>query len=108
MVYSGTGSEEWVKYYTEGCSQYCSKWQCSLAACVPAEDMVLGIDGSAAAGSITTIGNDVKSMKLGGVMVWYASLIDRATGKPGLLYGNMDASNNKLEAWAMALRIMQS
>lgn len=107
MVYSGTGAEEWTKYYTEGCSTYCSKWQCSLAACVPVKDMVLGIDGSAASGSITQVGNDVKAKGLGGVMVWYASLIDRATGKPGLLYGNMDASTNKLDTWTTALHAMQ-
>merc|ERR1719247_919336 len=72
MIYSGTGSEEWTKYYTDGCSKYCSQWQCSLAACVPASDMVLGIDGSVAAGSITTIARDVVSKGLGGVMVWEA------------------------------------
>jgi len=107
MVYSDSGSEEWTKYYTEGCSAYCSKYQCSVAACVPVGDMVLGINGDAAAASITSIGNDVKSEGLGGVMVWYASLIDSATGKPGLLYGNMDASTNKLTAWATALQAMQ-
>jgi hypothetical protein len=107
MVYSGTGSEEWTKYYTNGCSDYCSKWQCTLAACVPMKDMVLGIDGSADAGSITSMGKDVATKQMGGIMVWYASLLDHATGKPGLLYGNMDASTNKLAAWASALKAMQ-
>ena len=74
---------------------------------VPTKDMVLGIDGSAAAGSIATIASDVKAKQLGGVMVWYASLLDRATGKPGLLYGNMDASNSKLGAWEAAVKAMQ-
>jgi hypothetical protein len=107
MVYSGTGSEEWVKYYTHGCDQYCTQWQCSLPACVPEKDMVLGLDGSAAAGSIVQISKDVKAQGLGGVMVWYASLLDAATGKPGLVYGSMDASLNKLPAWAEGLAAMQ-
>jgi GH18 family chitinase len=106
MVYSGTGSEQWTQYYTDGCSQHCSQWNCPLAACVPKQDMVLGIDGSAAAGSITTIANDVKSKDLGGVMVWEASALDSATGKRGLVYGPMDSSITKLDAWASALKIM--
>ena len=69
--------------------------------------MVLGAGGSSAAGTIATLGSDVKSKGLGGVMVWYASLLDTATGKPGLQYGNMDASINKLDAWAQALQAMQ-
>lgn len=108
MVYSGTGSEEWTKYYTDGCSKYCSQWHCSLAACVPKEDMVLGIDGSAAAGSINTIARDVKSKGLGGVMVWESSALDSATGKRGLVYGQMDSSIAKLEAWTTALKTMTS
>jgi len=108
MVYSGTGSEEWTKYYTDGCSKYCSEWSCTLAACVPKDNMVLGIDGSAAAGSITTIANDVMSQGLGGVMVWESSALDPATGKPGLVYGPMDSSIAKLDAWTTALKTMTS
>jgi len=108
MIYSGTGSEEWTKYYTDGCSKYCSKWSCTLAACVPNADMVLGIDGSAAAGSITSIASDVKSKGLGGVMVWESSALDSATGKRGLVYGPMDSSIAKLDAWTSALKTMTS
>ena len=108
MIYSGTGSEEWVQYYTQGCSKHCTQWNCPLAACVPSADMVLGIDGSAAAGPIASISSDVKSMGLGGVMVWYASLLDPATGKNGLVYGSMDASINKLGAWEEGMRVMQA
>lgn len=108
MIYSGTGSEQWTKYYTDGCSQYCTQWNCNLAACVPKGDMVLGIDGSAAAGSITQIASDVKSQGLGGVMVWETSALDAATGKRGLVYGPMDASITKLGAWSTALKTMTS
>uniref|UniRef100_A0A7S2H6Z9 GH18 domain-containing protein n=1 Tax=Haptolina brevifila TaxID=156173 RepID=A0A7S2H6Z9_9EUKA len=107
MVYSGTGAEEWVKYYTEGCSAYCSQFQCSLPACVPPKDMVLGIDGSATSGEILTVSKDVKAKGYGGVMVWYASVLDSATGKSGLQYGNMDASLSKLPAWSAGLQAMQ-
>merc|ERR1719203_2499505 len=106
MVYSGTGSEQWTKYYTDGCSKYCSQWNCPVAACVPKQDMVLGIDGSAASGSITSIANDVKAQGLGGVMVWESSALDAATGKRGLVYGQMDSSISKLDAWTDALKIM--
>ena len=108
MVYSSTGSEEWTKYYTGGCTDFCSQWNCPLPACVPASDMVLGIEGSAAAGEIVKICDDVKAKKFGGVMVWYVSLLDAATGAIGLEYGNMDASHNKYDAWAQALQLMQS
>ena len=107
MVYSSTGSEEWTKYYTGGCTDFCSQWNCPLPACVPASDMVLGIEGSAAAGEIVKICDDVKAKKFGGVMVWYASVKDKATGKGALLYGNMDSSNLALSAWATGLKAMQ-
>jgi len=108
MIYSGTGSEEWTQYYINGCSKYCSQWSCTLAACVPKKDMVLGIDGSAAAGSIQTIASDVSSKGLGGVMVWESSALDAATGKRGLVYGQMDSSITKLDAWTNALKTMTS
>lgn len=108
MVYSGTGAEQWLKYYTHGCDQFCSQWQCNLAACVPKSDMVLGAAGFASQGTIAKLGSDVVSMGLGGFMVWYASVIDSATGKAGLQYGNMDASINSYSAWEAALKKMQA
>jgi len=107
MVYSGTGSEEWTQYYTDGCTQHCSAYFCPLAACVPMADMVLGASGAESSGTINTLGNDVKTKQMGGVMVWYASVLDSATGSSGLEYGNMDASHTKLDAWAEALQAMQ-
>lgn len=70
--------------------------------------MVLGIDGSAAAGSIATIANDVKAKGLGGIMVWESSAIDAATKERGLVYGPMDSSIAKLDAWTSALKTMTS
>ena len=69
--------------------------------------MVMGIEGSATAGEVMTLSSDVKSHGWGGVMVWYASLLDSATGTAGLQYGNMDASHQKLPAWASGLKAMQ-
>jgi hypothetical protein len=37
----------------------------------------------------------------------YASLLDPATGKSGLVYGNMDASTAKEAAWEAGLKAMQ-
>jgi len=108
MIYSGTGSEEWVDYYTQGCSKHCTQWNCPLAACVPKANMVLGIDGSAAAGEVTKIASDVVAQGLGGVMVWEASAMDAATGKRALIYGPMDSTILKLDAWATALKTMES
>lgn len=106
MVYSGTGAEGYLDNYVNGCN-HCSQWFCPVAACVPHGDMVLGASGAESAGTISTLANDVNSKGLGGVMVWYASALDPATGSPGLVYGNMDASAAKLDAWASALQTMQ-
>jgi len=107
MVYSGTGSEQWTQYYTDGCSAHCSQSYCPLPACVARKDMVLGIEGSAASGEVLKISSDVKTNGFGGVMIWYASLLDPATGKSGLVYGNMDASTAKEAAWEAGLKAMQ-
>jgi len=43
-------------------------------------------------------------------MVWYSSVIDKATGKPGNQYGggSMDSSNKATKAdWEKALATMQ-
>ncbi len=37
------------------------------------------------AGTIAKLANDVIGNKLGGFMVWYASVLDGATGKPALV-----------------------
>ena len=101
-------SVQWVKYYTTGCSAYCHVSYCPLAACVPKSRMVLGINGDAVAADILANAKDVNSMGLGGFMVWEASVLDAKTGARAVVYGTMDASIAKLDAWATALKQMQS
>jgi len=107
MIYSGTDSEKYLEAYEDGCTKHCTQWYCPLAACVPASDMVLGASGVADAPTIVKLGSDVKTNGLGGFMVWYASLLDAATGKTALKYGAGDASVSHLDAWATALQAMQ-
>merc|ERR1712048_1395194 len=77
---------------------------------VPSQYVMLGAGGQSAAGTIETLAKAARDQDLGGIMVWYASVIDSATGKPGNQYagGNMDASNQSVAptAWADALDIM--
>ncbi len=110
MIYSGTGAENYLDNYENGCAAaHCSQWYCPLAACVPARDMVLGAGGSATAATISTLASDVNAKGLGGIMVWYASLIDVATGTAALQYGNDgDASKDALDAWRLALQTMRN
>lgn len=109
MLYSGTEAVKWLEYYVEGCSKHCSKYYCPLAACVPSSDMVLGAGGDASAATIEALAGDVNTMGLGGVMVWYASLLDSSTGEVAIQYGNDgDASKEKLDAWEQALKTMHA
>ena len=109
MIYSGVGAETYLDNYEHGCDKHCSQWYCPLAACVPAANMVLGAGGASSATTIATLADDVVSKGLGGIMVWYASLIDKATGKAALQYGSDgDASGGALDAWAKALKRMQA
>jgi len=102
MVYSGTGAEQFLDNYVHGCD-HCTVWYCAIDACVPTSDMVLGASGAESASTISTLAQDVNSQGLGGIMVWYASLLDPSTGSGGLMYGNMDASTQGLDAWRSAL-----
>ena len=72
---------------------------------------MLGAGGQASAGTITTLAKAAHDQNLGGIMVWYASVIDSATGKVGNQYsgGSMDASIQDAAtkaAWKQALAIM--
>ena len=108
MIYSGVGAETYLDNYEKGCSEHCSQWYCPLAACVPAANMVLGAGGGSDAATIAKLAADVNAKGLGGLMVWYASLIDEATGAPALQYGSDgDASRDRLGAWAEALQAMR-
>merc|ERR1712050_679419 len=79
---------------------------------VPSQYVMLGAGGQASAGTIETLAKAAHDQNLGGIMVWYASIIDSATGKVGNQYsgGSMDASIQSATTkatWAKALDIMR-
>jgi len=109
MVYYGDGAKNYVDNYANGCTKHCTQWWCPLAACVPTDQIVLGASGGTPTATISLLVNDVLNGNLGGIMVWYASVLDKATGDPAVIYGPaMDASNAMnaayQHAWANALQ----
>jgi hypothetical protein len=108
MVYEGTGSLQYVKDYTKGKEQWSGF---PIKVDVPPSKVILGAGGQSAAGTIETLAKAAHDQNLRGIMVWYASVIDSATGKPGNQYsgGSMDASIQSAATqaeWAKALDIM--
>jgi len=108
MVYQGTGSLQYVKGYVNGTKQ----WQgFPIHVDVPSQQVMLGAGGQASAATITQLAQAAHDQDLGGIMVWYASVLDAATGKNGNQYsgGSMDASiqsDATKATWAKALDIM--
>jgi hypothetical protein len=107
MVYSGTGSLGYKKNYAHGSSQWSGF---PIHVDVPATSIVMGAGGDAVAGDLdkfvaATKGDD----GIRGIMVWYASVLDKATGKAAIQYahGSPDASNKATTGiWAPALKQM--
>ena len=111
MRYADTNAETYLSVYTQGClPSHCGTRPggfCPVNACVPRANMLVGLEGNAGDGSIFKVQRNVVQGGLGGIMVWQASVRDRATGKPALVYGTGDASIRKSSAWASALQNMQ-
>merc|ERR1719473_550480 len=108
MVNQGTGSLQYVKDYTQGSHQWSGF---PIHVDVPPQYVMLGAGGQSGAGTITSLAQAAHDQKLGGIMVWYASVIDNATGKVGNQYsgGAMDASIQSAATkatWKKALDIM--
>merc|ERR1712087_703031 len=109
MVYEGTGSLQYVKGYVNGTKQWSGF---PIHVDVPPQKVILGAGGQSSAGTIEALAQAAHDQDLGGIMVWYASVIDAATGKHGNQYsgGAMDASIQSATTkatWANALDIMQ-
>merc|ERR1719345_257700 len=108
MVYQGVGSLQYVDNYVHGASQ----WQgFPIHVDVPSTKIMLGAGGQAASGTITALAQAAHDQDLAGIMVWYSSVIDSATGKVGNQYsgGSMDASIQSATTqaeWKKALHIM--
>merc|ERR1712196_255853 len=105
MTYEGSESLNYLKNYMSP-----SKWGGAIKVPVPSNKILVGARGCASDGDIQTLAEAVRDQDLGGIMVWYSSVNDKATGKPGNQYGggNMDSSNKGTTAdWAKALATMQ-
>merc|ERR550514_1701875 len=106
MVYEGTGSLQYVKDYVNGSKQWSGF---PIKVDVPPSKVMLGAGGQSGAGTIESLAKAARDQNLGGIMVWYASVIDSATGKVGNQYsgGSMDASiTSATGEWKKALEIM--
>lgn len=106
MVYQGTGALQYVDNYVHGST----KWEgFPIKVDVPSQYVMLGAGGQSGAGTIESLAKAARDQNLGGIMVWYASVIDSATGKVGNQYsgGAMDASiTSATGEWKKALEIM--
>jgi len=113
MVYYGDGAYDYVGNYENGCTQHCTQWWCPLAACVPSNQIFLGAGGGSPTATIELLVEDVQHGDLGGIMVWYASVLDSETKAPAVVYGPyMDASDSMNGAyqysWADALQVLHA
>ena len=76
MVYEGTGSLQYLPNYLNGAGRYGS-----INVDVPPQYVMLGAGGQSGSGTIEALAKAAHDKNLGGIMVWYASVIDKATGK---------------------------
>jgi len=108
MVYEGTGSLQYVGNYLNGSTS----WEgAPIKVDVPPQKVLLGAGGQSGGGTIESLAKAAHDQNLAGIMVWYASVIDTATGKVGNQYsgGSMDASIQSAATqatWKKALDIM--
>jgi hypothetical protein len=77
---------------------------------VPTGAILAGIDGGASSDDIVALAKDVGAAGVGGIMVWYASVIDATTGRMALQYDTQaDASERENQtggAWKEALGLL--
>jgi len=108
MVYTGTQSLNYVKNYAEGTKQ----WQgFPIKVDVATNGIITGLGGDASSSDIMSMVSAIKSQSLRGFMVWYASVLDSATGQTALQYGKQDdasANTGSMSTWANALKEMNS
>jgi len=103
MVYQGTQSLQYVKNYAEGSKQ----WQgFPITVDVTTTDILCGIEGSASGNDLASLAGSIKSQNLGGMIVWFASVIDSKTQQKAFSYGFDDATNVASSMWANAISTM--
>jgi len=106
MVYQGTDALMYVKNYAEGSKQ----WQgFPITVDVTTTGILCGMGGGASGGEVDTMAAAIKSQNLGGIMVWYASVLDGKTGKIAYQYsgGSGDSTPAGSGQWAKAIGEMQ-
>jgi len=103
MVYQGTQSLQYVKNYAEGSKQ----WQgFPITVDVTTTDIMCGIEGSTSGNDLSSLAGSIRSQNLGGIMVWFASVIDAKTQQKAFSYGFDDATNVASSMWATAISAM--
>jgi len=106
MQYSCQASFGYVKNYADAESQWSGF---PIKVNVPMENMMVGIGGKDSASCITTMASSVKSQSLGGMMVWFGSVIDAGKGDMAFAYNaQYDASLVQDSAWEQALGMLGS
>jgi len=105
MVYEGTGALQYLSNYLDGNPNR------PITVNVPSKQILLGAGGQSKISTIEKLAQAAHDQDLGGIMVWFASVNDTATGKVGNQYshGAMDSSiqSSATQAtWKKALDIM--
>jgi hypothetical protein len=78
-----------------------------ITANVASQDVLVGIGGHDSAKCITDMAQSVKAKSLGGMMVWFGSVLDADKGEKALSYNTLyDASVVEDDAWAEAVKIL--
>lgn len=91
MVYSGLES-----------LQYVDNWDAD------GRNLVVAGIGGASESSVAEMASQVVKQGLGGMMVWFASVLDKSTGKAAIVYdGDGDSSSRQSAEWAKARRAME-
>lgn len=106
MYYTCEQSLNFVKNYASATSQYQGF---PITVNVPTENIIVGIGGGDKADCIRGLAGEIKSRNLGGMMVWFSSVIDSATNQTAISYAaQYDSARAKASTWASALKILGS
>lgn len=100
-----SSSASWVNEYAHATD----KGWLPIKVDVPMSAIALGVAGSDSASCIPDQAKTVLQQGLGGFIVWFASVVDAATGKAAITYPVYDASLSDSRAqssWAEALKMM--
>eukprot|EP00483_Globobulimina_turgida_P003032 UN03037 len=108
MVYSDLNSLTYVKDYGNATSEWDGF---PIPVNVPYSRILTGIQGAASSSPIQSMANSIVPQRLGGFLVWFASVMDKTNGgKNAFSYGYDDATRTMSTtgpAWAKALQTMK-